>query len=137
MAAAYDAHPERFIRARLETQVADPWPGNTLAILKTAARARRVPRSGRYSRLRGVARGQSAGPPGWANAGNVSRQDDLMRKRSLGANLGATRTDNLPGRRTRMNIAAGSSWLLRGWSTTSATRACEPCSGRRASPFSG
>jgi transposase len=30
-----------------------------------------------------------------------------------------------------------SSWWLRGWSTTSATRACGCCSVRRASPFSG
>jgi transposase len=29
-----------------------------------------------------------------------------------------------------------SSWWLRGWSTTSATRACACCSARRASPFS-
>ena len=29
------------------------------------------------------------------------------------------------------------SWWLRGWSTTSATRACGSCSARKASPFSG
>lgn len=31
-------------------------------------------------------------------------QPELIRKRSLGANLGATRADNFPGLRTRMNI---------------------------------
>ena len=44
---------------------------------------------------------------------------------------------DLPFREPGARLSWPSSWWLRGWSMTSAMRACGPCSAPRASPFNG